>query len=170
MLDWQGCTRAHVCAAPPTMVMLISSAPHWIEGESVGTVTGVYTQRARVLPFTVRAPLRGRLCTGSDSLDDGAAHNALARTLHGYRRAADERHLAGIGPVRVRGGIVRVRTYMSFLHSAPTWPCPHQSDLSAPTQRRHPLSLPLTPAPARFFPQLEGSIASIFPGTTSSLR
>ena len=63
--------------------------------------------RARVLPFTVRAPLRGRLCTGSDSLDDGAAHNALARTLHGYRRAADERHLAGIGPVRVRGGIAR---------------------------------------------------------------
>ena len=49
MLDWQGCTRAHVCAAPPTMVMLISSAPHWIEGESVGTVMGVHTQRALVL-------------------------------------------------------------------------------------------------------------------------
>ena len=105
--------------------------------------------RARVLPFTVRAPLRGRLCTGSDSLDDGAAHNALARTLHGYRRAADERHLAGIGPVRVRGGIVRVRTYMSFLHSAPTWPCPHQSDWSAPTQSRHLLNI----SPANFFPQ-----------------
>ena len=109
--------------------------------------------RARVLPFTVRAPLRGRLCTGSDSLDDGAAHNALARTLHGYRRAADERHLAGIGPVRVRGGIVRVRTYMSFLHSAPTWPCPHQSDWSAPTQSRHPL---YNISPAIFFPQPEG--------------
>jgi hypothetical protein len=108
--------------------------------------------RARVLPFTVRAPLRGRLCTGSDSLHDGAAHNALARTLHGYRRAADERHLAGIGPVRVRGGIVRVRTYMSFLHSAPTWPCPHQSDWSAPTQS-HPLSLPLPLFPRDFFPQ-----------------
>ena len=38
-----------MCAAPPTMVMLISSAPHWIEGESVGTFTGVHIQRALVL-------------------------------------------------------------------------------------------------------------------------